>query len=159
MSQPQQPYPPQQQPGQPGPYGQQPGQPQPGQLPADAAFLKMHVQGSVLTNNMVPPTLYLDGAPTKLPQSGETVIPVPPGQHHLKVESQWMRTFGRAEMTVQVSPAQQLDVYYAAPLHQFTDGAIGLEPQKKKGVGFLIGLFAVLFLMILAVVLLPILFS
>lgn len=174
MSQP--PYPPQPNPphgqpnspyGQPShpPYGQQPDQ-FPGQQPYSNhpapqdppnAALKFTVQGNVMTTNMVPPTLTIDGfpAPTSI---GSTMIPIQPGQHHLEVHSQWMRRYGQAAMDVSITPHSMTEVFYASPVHQFTTGNMGLTKQKRKGMPVLLAIAAVP-LVILLIVLIGAIFS
>lgn len=143
---PQQPYQPQ-----PG-YGPPPPPPN-GGPPPPGGVINLTVQGSVLTNSMVPPTLTINGHRVDLPQSGSRQIPAPAGMHHLQVASQWLRTYGQAELTVQVAPGQRVDVFYAAPFHQFATGNLGFEPQAKKGKGCLIGLLAVLALIVIGSIL------
>jgi len=139
---PHQPYGPVQQPYGQGqqPYGpgQQPYPWQPGpQLVANAA-LKITVQGSVLTSNLVPPTVLIDGH--RVPAAiGSTVIPVPAGPHHLEASSQWLTTYGRATLDCQVQPNTTLEVFYAPPYNQFMSGSMGLVPQKRKGLGVTLG--------------------
>ncbi len=45
--------------------------------------------------------------------------------------------------------------YYAAPLHQFTRGAIGYEKQKRPGMAFFWVLMLVVALFVAALVVLP----
>jgi hypothetical protein len=137
---PQPPYPPQQgQPGQPGP----------------SSALKFTVQGSVLTSNLVPPTLTIDGFPAPA-ATGSTVIPIQPGQHHLEVYSQWLRRYGQAALDVQVPPNAMVEVFYAPPLHQFTTGDLGFTPQQRKGIGCFVTLLLVLVVFVILVVLLAV---
>jgi hypothetical protein len=115
-------------------------QPIPQQFQPDAA-LKFTVQGNVLTSNLVPPTLTIDGYPAPAPSlGGSSVIPIRSGPHRLEVHSQWLRRYGQATLDVVIQPQSQLEVFYAPPYHQFTTGALGMAPQQRRGLGCLIGL-------------------
>lgn len=144
--------------GQPGqfPQGQHP-QGQPGQGPQQgmdqSTAIRLHVQGSVLTSSMIPPTFTFNGHKIPISGYGDHTIPVPPGEHHIQAKAQWMREYGQAELTASVAPGQTVDVFYAAPLHQFTTGSIGFEPQKAKGKGFLFGVLGAIFLIIVLAIL------
>lgn len=156
MPAPGQPYPQQgAAPQQPGGYAQQPGPGQPppaGQVPADRdAALRITVQGSFLTSNMVPPKVTLDGWPVQASVSAPSTIPVPSGRHHLEASSQWLREYGQASLDVDVQPHTTLDVYYAPPWHQFTRGSMGLEPQKRKGLGSMIIIAVVIIVVIVLI--------
>ena len=122
--------------------------------PTCDAAIKFIVQGSALTSNFVPPTLTIDGysAPSAN-MGGSTVIPVPSGPHRLEASSQWLRRYGQATMDVLVPPQSQLEVFYAPPYHQFTDGALGLSPQARKGRGCLVGILVGLAVLVLLVIL------
>jgi hypothetical protein len=98
-----------------------------------AGFLHVHLQGSALTGNVITPRVRLNGHPVPT-RYGENVYPVPPGPWRIEVDAQWMRTYGQAQLDVQVGVDQHVQVFYAAPLHQFTRGAIGFEKQKRPGV-------------------------
>ena len=52
----------------------------------------------------------------------------------------WLREYGQASLEVDVAPGQVVPVFYALPWHQFTRGAIGLEKQRRPGVGALVGI-------------------
>jgi hypothetical protein len=123
------------------------------------ATLTFTVQGNVLTSNLVPPTLTIDGYPAPTATGGgSTHIPIMSGPHRLDVHSQWLRRYGQASLDVVLQPRSRLEVFYAPPWHQFTDGSLGLAPQQRKGlgcrVGLLVGIVAVPVLIILLVVLL-----
>jgi hypothetical protein len=116
-------------------------------------MLKFTVQGNALTSNMVPPTVTIDGHPAPAPSMGGSVsIPIPPGPHHIEVYSQWLRKYGQASLAVNVQPNTELEVFYAPPFHQFSKGAMGFTPQKRAGVGILIGILAVVVVIILLAV-------
>lgn len=131
--QPDQPY------GQPPPPQQQYPQRQPAPQGPPGSALRFTVQGNIITTNMIPPTLTIDGfpAPTTI---GSTTVPIQPGNHHLEVYSQWMRRYGQASLDVQIPPNSLVEVFYAAPVYQFTTGNIGLTKQKRKGLPVLLAI-------------------
>ncbi|MGJ6979654.1 hypothetical protein ACSDQ9_03865 [Aestuariimicrobium soli] len=120
-----------------GQYANQP--PQQSMAPTDQGFIEFTMQGNAFTSSMVVPTLTIDGHRVNA-RYGLNTIPVPSGPHHISVVGHWMRAYGQAELDLQVGPGEHVPVYYAAPFHQFTTGNIGHEPQKKKGLGLLLGL-------------------
>ncbi|WP_197429804.1 hypothetical protein, partial [Auraticoccus cholistanensis] len=73
----------------------------------------------------------------------------------VEVASHWMRRYGEASIDVDVAPGQTVDVYYAAPFHQWSTGSIGTTPQKRKGTGVLVALLSVVVLLVLVVGVLP----
>lgn len=106
-----------------------------------------------MTSNLVPPTLTIDGHPAPTPTLGGSVmIPIQPGPHRLEVYSQWLRRYGQASLDVVIQPNSTLEVFYAPPFHQFATGAMGLTPQKRGGVGCLIGLLVGVGLIVLIMV-------
>lgn len=133
-------------------------QPTPPQQPAFVpdALLKFTVQGNIMTSNLVPPSLTIDGYAAPTSMTGTRDIPIMSGRHHLRVHSQWLRTYGSAVLDVDIASGQTVEVFYAAPYHQFADqGSIGLTRQARKGRGFLIALLvglAMVFVVPLAVV-------
>lgn len=109
------------------------------------ASLKFTVQGNALTSNLLAPTFTIDGYPAPAPSGGgSTHIPIMSGPHRLEVYSQWMRRYGQASLDVVIPPRTEVEVFYAPPWHQFTTGSMGLQPQKRQGVGCLVGLLAVI---------------
>lgn len=126
---------------------------QPPQPPVDPStgWLQLTLQGSVLTSSVVPPTVRLNGY--QVPTSyGLNTIPLPAGRWHVDVHCQWLREFGQAALDFDLAPGQQVPVYYAAPLHQFTTGSIGFGKQKRKGIGCFLVLIAFLVLLVALVV-------
>jgi hypothetical protein len=137
------------QPPQPPMPPQQPMQPMPPQQPM--GFLNLVIKGSMLTSNPITPTVRVNGYPVHV-KYGANPISVPPGPVHIDVHTQWMRQYGQAGLDCQVPEGQTVTVHYAAPLHQFTTGSIGFEPQKRKGAGLLFGMLAVLVLFVVLVI-------
>ena len=123
----------------------------PGAPSQPTGTIRLTIQGSVMTSNMLTPTCRINGhtVPTRY---GTQDLTVWAGRNHLDLEAQWMRTYGQAAIDVDVAPGQVVDVYYAAPLHQFTTGNIGLTKQKRPGMGCLIGIVAVVALFFAVVI-------
>lgn len=112
-------------------YGQIPG------LYPGYGLVRVHIKGTVMTSNLIVPTLLLDGG--QVPSRyGENAYQLPAGRHRVELYAQWMRRYGQAGMEVDVPPGGVVDVHYAAPFHQFTTGSIGLAPQARRGVGFFV---------------------
>lgn len=68
---------------------------------------------------------------------GTTVIPVPPGRHHVRmfVPYRLPKEYGPAETTVDVAPNQNVALEYRAPKWTFSRGALGPPPQRARGLG------------------------
>lgn len=133
------------------------GNAQYGQLSPQTTFhpdatLRFTVQGNVMTSNMVPPMLTIDGHKAPSRMSGSVDIPIESGWHHLEASSQWLRRYGQAAFDVDIAPGQVVEVFYAPPFHQFTSGEMGLTPQKRKGAGLMWGFFGGLGLFVVVVV-------
>lgn len=124
---------------------QLPHQPAPSGPPA--GWIQLTLQGNVMTSSLVPPTVRLNGYPVAT-SYGVNALAVPAGRWRIEVHCQWLRQFGQAELEVDVAPGQHVPVFYAAPMHQFTRGSIGLEQQKRRGVWFFVALMVVLGLVV-----------
>ena len=106
--------------------------PQPPQPGPPVGWIDLTIQGSVLTSNMIVPSVRLNGHP--MPSKyGHSVYPVPPGPWRVELAAQWLRTYGQATLDLHVADGQTVPVFYAAPLHQFSSGRIGHEKQKRPG--------------------------
>lgn len=144
VTQPGQPYP--QQPyGQ--PYGQQPYPAQQPPAPLPACHLRIHLQGSIMTSSMITPTLSINNQVVNAAY-GPNDYQMPPGQYHVSAYAQWMRKYGQAALDVVLQPGQTVEVFYAAPVHQFTTGSMGFTKQRRKGGWIMVGLIAVLVLLL-----------
>lgn len=120
-----------QQPPSHGPFGApEPTPVLPGAAPV--GWVHLVVQGNVMTSNMITPSVLLNGYPVPS-RYGDNLYPVPPGRWRVDVHAQWLRRYGEASLEVDVAEGRTVRVFYAAPLHQWTDGAIGLERQPRKG--------------------------
>lgn len=95
--------------------------------------LRVHLQGSVLTSSMITPTLLINGSPVKATYGLNDYI-LPSGAYRVSAYAQWMRQYGQASLDVPLFPGQTTEIYYAAPLHQFTTGSMGFVRQSRKGV-------------------------
>lgn len=105
--------------------------------------MRVTIQGNIMTSTMIVPTLIVDGYQVGS-QYGVNQVPVNAGRHQVELYAQWMRRYGQAAMVVDVPAGGVVDVFYAAPWHQFTTGSIGLTKQPRKGAWMLVVLFAVL---------------
>lgn len=91
-----------------------------------------------MTSNLLVPGCSINGHPVST-SYGTQDLTVWAGPNHVALAAQWMRTYGQASLDVNVAPGQVVEVFYAAPLHQFTTGSIGLTKQSRKGQGFMFG--------------------
>lgn len=66
---------------------------------------------------------------------GRTVIPMPPGQHHVHAHVPYLipPRIGPAETMVPVQAGQVVEVEYRAPLIAWLGGTIGPPPQQFRG--------------------------
>lgn len=126
--------------------------PPPQQPPQPTGYLQLTLQGSMMTSNLITPSVRLNGHPVQV-KYGEQVIPLVPGPWHIDVHAQWLRRYGQASMDFQIAEGQTTPVFYAAPFHQFTTGNIGHQKQPRKGVGVLVGIlvFAAIMVALLVV--------
>ena len=106
-----------------------------------------------MTSSMITPAVTINGY--RVPRRyGENVIPVHAGPNRIDVSCQWLKKFGEATLDTTVPEGGQVMAYYAAPLHQFSRGAIGHEKQKRPGVvGFAVVLALVVTIVLLVVIL------
>lgn len=116
---------------------------QPGAHPAGpgTGLLRLTLQGNVLLN--MPPRVELNGQHV-VSQNGVNEYHLAPGSWALDVSVQWMRRYGQAHEQVSLAPGEVIELFYAAPLHQFTTGSLGPTKQKHKGMGVFVALMIVL---------------
>jgi hypothetical protein len=143
---------------QPPPPGPPPGRagsaPQPGEPgPQPMGWLRVTLQGSALTSSIITPAVSVNG--WRVPASyGENVIPVHAGPNRVDVSCQWLWRYGEASLATDVPAGGQVSLYYAAPMHQLSRGAIGFTQQKRQGLpGFTLLLGVVVLLVVALVVL------
>jgi hypothetical protein len=81
------------------------------------------------------PYIAVDGQQYPQQGWGRTIIPVPPGQHHVHVHvPYWLPPkLGPADLPVVLSPGQTLELEYRAPSFAFSPGALGNPPQPWNG--------------------------
>lgn len=129
-------YPP---PGPGAPMGQQMAPPAPGmaRVLIDCSY---HWMSWALM--LFKPQVTINGQPGPILSWGKTPIDLPPGQHQIKVHTNYLWQVGHATAVVPLNAGQQVDVYYKAPVIIFTDGAIGPVPQKPPGAGLAVGIMA-----------------
>ncbi len=117
--------------------------------PTDPGRVRFHLQGTKILTSFTVPTVTIDGhlVPS---QYGETVYPVAPGRHRVAAQAQWLRTYGQADLAVDVEPGTVVDVWYAAPHNQFSRGSMGFEKQRRKGLVLFVGLMLAILVAIAA---------
>lgn len=66
---------------------------------------------------------------------GRTVVPVPPGQHHVHAHVPYLipSRIGNADTMVTVHPGQVVELEYRAPIIGWLDGSLGPAPQRWRG--------------------------
>jgi hypothetical protein len=99
----------------------------------------------------VKPVIIIDGQRMPNTQWRQNVFPLPAGQHHVLVYFPWLFPAqpGRIEQWIPVHPGQAIDVEYRAPMWVFSPGSLGPAPQKYNGVGIVVALYAVFFVLML----------
>lgn len=100
-----------------------------------------------MTSSLIVPKLMVDGY-TMNSVYGANTFTVAAGRHQVELYAQWMRRYGQASMAVDVPVGGLVDVFYAAPLHQFTTGKIGLTKQPHKGMVLLVIMLAIVLVMV-----------
>lgn len=119
--------------------------------PPPTGWVALTVQGSVMTSNMIPPKVRMNGYPVPT-QYGENVVPVHPGRIRVEASCQWLREYGQAMLDIDVAPGQTVPVFYASPYHQFTSGRMGHVRQQRPGVGGLVLIISLLVVVVAALV-------
>jgi hypothetical protein len=114
------------------------------------AWLRLTLQGNAMTSSLITPAVTVNGYRV-VAHYGENLIPVWAGPNRVDVSCQWLIRFGAATLPLQVPPGAQVPVFYAAPWHQFSQGAIGHERQKRPGVLGLVVMVVVVLLVVMAI--------
>ncbi|MFI5932274.1 hypothetical protein [Actinoplanes sp. NPDC051494] len=124
----------------------------PGQEGGGAIALTLKYHWLAFMLGLFKPEVTLNGHPVANAW-GRTVIPVPPGQHHLHVHVPYLLPprIGSADLPVPVQPGQTVELEYRAPMVAFMGGALGAPPQKYPGMIVTIILSVVALLLILCV--------
>lgn len=81
---------------------------------------------------MISPSIVIDNFPANTQWEVNTFT-VPAGTRHLRCETKYMWPYGQAARTVDVTPGQTVEVFYASPMVSFGTGALGFEPQERPG--------------------------
>jgi hypothetical protein len=68
-------------------------------------------------------------------QWGHNVLPLPPGQHHLRVHLPYFLPpkYGPADLTMPMAAGQTVRLEYRAPMAVFSPGSFGPPPQRWNG--------------------------
>jgi hypothetical protein len=106
---------------------------------APTGIIRLTIQGNVMTSNAITPSVAVNGY--RMPSRyGTQDLVVYAGRNRVDIHAQWVRRYGEASLDVVVQPGQVVDVWYAAPWHQFAHGNVGFEKQQRPGkaVGFAI---------------------
>jgi hypothetical protein len=131
----------------------QPAQPQQPPAQQPVGWLNLTLQGSVMTSSMITPMVKINGYLVKA-SYGPNVIPVYAGPTRVDIEAQWLKTYGQASLETVVPEGHTVNVFYAAPMHQFARGNIGYEKQKRPGVAAFLAIIAAVLVVVLGVVVL-----
>ncbi|GAA1085472.1 hypothetical protein [Tsukamurella spumae] len=85
-------------------------------------------------------------------------IPLAPGRHHVHVHVHVPYFFpascGPADAVVDVAPGQPVSLQHKAPVWSFSAGSLGPGEQKYNGVGIVVAVMAVPFVMLFLLLLL-----
>lgn len=84
---------------------------------------------------------------------GPWPMDLPAGQYQVRVSTRYLGEMGPAQLAVNVYPGQQVTVYYRAPAAMFMAGAIGFAPQPTRGMGAVIALSVLAFVLAFVVIL------
>lgn len=98
------------------------------------------------------PTLVINGHPVQTGW-GRTVVPMPPGQHHvhIHVPCPFPSRIGVADTVVPVHPDQVVELEYRAPAIGWLPGSLGPAPQQYRGMAAGIALLALPLVMLLCI--------
>jgi hypothetical protein len=114
------------------------------------AWLRLTVQGSPMTSSMITPAVSVNGYRV-VAHYGDNLVPVWAGPNRVDISCQWLMRFGEATLELDVPPGAQLPLFYAAPLHQFSKGAIGFERQRRPGLMGFLAMLAVVVLVVMGI--------
>ena len=128
------------------------GAPPPGYQDSTAIAVTARYSWLTFMLGLFKPYLAINGQPVPAGW-GRTVVPVPPGQHHVHVHVPYLlpSRIGTADTVVPVHPGQVVEVEYRAPAIALLDGAIGPAPQKYRGLPAAIALVVVPLVLLLCV--------
>jgi hypothetical protein len=137
---------------QPQPWNPVPPPPDPGYPAPAAVAVTTRYAPLAFMLGLFKPVVAIDGRPVQSAW-GRTVVPVPPGQHHVHAHVPYLLPprVGPADTVVTVHPGQVVEVEYRAPMIAFIGGSIGPAPQKYRGMPAVIALLAVSLVLMLCV--------
>lgn len=121
--------------------------PETGRLVVDCS----HASGAFLMA-ATGPNIEVDGKDPIIAQWGPWPVDVPAGSHHVRVTSRYRGGKSPAEITVDVPAGEEVKIFYRTPALIWMRGSIGRTPQPTAGMGAMIALLGLLFLIM---VLLP----
>ncbi|WP_231988806.1 hypothetical protein [Mycobacterium sp. 1274761.0] len=151
------PPPPQHRPPQQYHQFQQPPQPQYGH-PGEGIVINTQFFPLAWLFFFIKPKIAVDGYEVPVSGWGRTHVPARPGQHHVHVHVPYFLPpkLGPADATADVRPGQVAALEYKAPVWSFSPGSLGVGPQKYNGVGIMIAVVALPFVLMFLVILLTI---
>ena len=109
-------------------------------VPHPTGTLRLTLQGSALSVGPTP-TVRVGGHPVAT-RFGTQDVTVWAGRNRVQVASQWMWAYGHATLDVDVAPGQVVPVYYATPWNTADVGSIGVERQRRRGLGRMVAVLA-----------------
>jgi hypothetical protein len=136
---------------QPPQYGQHPQQhqfqPQAYAQPREGIAVKTEYSPMEFMFAAFTPKIFINGYEVPVAGWGWTVVPLVPGVHHVHVHTPYFlpSRIGAADATVEVRPGQITELQYKAPLSTFSPGSLGVGPQKYNGLGALIAVLVIVF--------------
>ena len=138
------------------PHPQQPYPQQ--QMPPPPGFGRIQLDTSFNAMNWFlffkKPTVVINGQAQEV-EWGQRPIDLPAGQYNIEVNFFYMsKPRGVARATIPLPPGQVQPVYYRAPAHIMSDGAMGPVPQPTPGIWLTWTLMGVALVLILLNVLL-----
>ena len=119
----------------------------PGRLVVDTSYNR-----SAFLLAATGPKIEINGQPIKA-NWGPWPLDLAAGQYQVRVSTRYLGEMGPAQLTVNVYPGQQVTVYYRAPAAMFMAGAIGFTPQPTRGMGAVIAISVIAFLLVFALIL------
>ena len=104
--------------------------------------LHLHVQGNMMFS-FVTPTVKLNHEFLPV-QYGQNVYPVVPGQHQLRIYTDWIWKYGQVVRPVEIRTGEAVELWYAAPALTFLSGRLGETRQRHAGLlALLLGLLLI----------------
>lgn len=103
------------------------------------------IQGDAMNHSTVTPLVEFNGRRILVPEYGTVEVGVPAGPLHIRAGFKPApSTSGQAHLDVDIIAGQPVHVFYAPPVMKWSEGRLGLVPQKRQGNTSLLLLVAVL---------------